>query len=290
VNLWDDAATELEFLKAQTDVRRVAMRRFGLANLRSGEPVSLLEERFAPLYFFHRFAINGATKAIGGLEYSNAVVGDGQQASRTVSAARQRQALSSLIAALQPAELAIPDTVLTLLAPRPFSYSGSVELFGTRTRPAFDELGAARTLAQMIVDGVLQRERAARLVQQASYGDRPLTLSETIDALVAGTWSGAVPASAKLAALKRVTQRAVTDRLLMLAADSGAAPEVRAMAQYKVTELAARAKAETRAGSVDQQAHFASIAADLTRWIERRELPALSPSLRPPPGDPFAEW
>jgi len=289
VNLWDDAATELEFLKAQTDVRRVAMRRFGVANLRAGEPVSLLQERFAPLYFFHRFAINGATKAIGGLEYSNAVAGDGQQASRAVSAARQRQALSSLIDALQPAELAIPDTVLTLLAPRPFSYSGSVELFGTRTRPAFDELGAARTLAQMIVDGILQRERAARLVQQASSGDRPLTLAQTIDALVTGTWGGAVPASSKLAALKRVAQRAVTDRLLLLAADSGAAPEVRAMAQYKVTELAARAKSQARTGSVEQQAHFASIAADLTRWIERRELPALSPPLRPPPGDPFGE-
>jgi len=289
VNLWDDAATELEFLKAQTDVRRVAMRRFGLANLRPGEPVALLQERLAPLYFFHRFAINGATKAIGGVEYSNAIVGDGQQASRSVSAARQRQSLSSLIAALQPAELAIPDTVLTLLAPRPFSYSSSVELFGTRTRPAFDELGAARSLAQMIVDGILQRDRAARLVQQASYGDRPLTLSETIDALVAGTWGGAVPASSKLAALKRVAQRAVTDRLLMLAADSGAAPEVRAMAQYKLTELAARAKAQARAGTVEQQAHFASIAADLTRWIERRELPALSPTLRPPPGDPFGE-
>jgi hypothetical protein len=289
VNLWDDAATELEFLKAQTDVRRVAMRRFGLANLRPGEPVALLQERLAPLYFFHRFAINGATKAIGGLEYSNAVVGDGQQASRSVSAARQRQALSSLIAALQPAELAIPDTVLTLLAPRPFSYNGSVELFGTRTRPAFDELGAARTLAQMIIDGVLQRERAARLVQQASYGERPLTLSETIDALVTGTWGGAVPASSKLAALKRVTQRAVVDRLLMLAADSGAAPEVRAMVQYKLTELAARAKAQTRAGSIEQQAHFASIAADVARWIERRELPALSPALRAPPGDPFGE-
>jgi hypothetical protein len=265
------------------------MRRFGLANLRPGEPVALLQERLAPLYFFHRFAINGATKAIGGLEYSNAVVGDGQQASRSVSAARQRQALSSLIAALQPAELAIPDTVLTLLAPRPFSYNGSVELFGTRTRPAFDELGAARTLAQMIIDGVLQRERAARLVQQASYGERPLTLSETIDALVTGTWGGAVPASSKLAALKRVTQRAVVDRLLMLAADSGAAPEVRAMVQYKLTELAARAKAQTRAGSIEQQAHFASIAADVARWIERRELPALSPALRAPPGDPFGE-
>jgi hypothetical protein len=61
------------------------------------------------------------------------------------------------------------------------------------------------------------------------------------------------------------------------------------MAQYKVTELAARAKSQARTGSVEQQAHFASIAADLTRWIERRELPALSPPLRPPPGDPFGE-
>jgi hypothetical protein len=265
------------------------MRRFGLGNLRPGEPVSLLQERFAPLYFFHRFAINGATKAIGGLEYSNAVVGDGQQASHAVSAARQRQALSALIAAMQPAELAIPDTVLTLLAPRPFSYPGSVELFGTRTRPAFDELGAARSLAQMIVDGILQRERAARIVQQAAYGEKPLTLSETIDRLVEGTWGGAAPQSPKLAALKRVTQRAVIDRLIALAADSGAAPEVRAMAEFKLAQLGSRARAQTAAGSVEQRAHFANIAADITRWIDRRELPALSPALRPPPGDPFGE-
>ena len=288
-NLWDDAATELDFLKHQTDVRRVAMGRFGLGNLRAGEPVSLLQERFVPLYFFHRFALNGATKAVGGLEYSNAVVGDGQQATRSVSPARQRQALGALVAALQPAELAIPDTVLTLLGPRPFSYSGSVELFGTRTRPAFDELGAARTLAQMIVDGVLQRERAARLVQQAAYGDRPLTLSETIDALVEGTWGGATASSPKLAALKRVTQRAVVDRLLTLAADSGAAPDVRAMAQYKLADLMPRARAQARSGSVEQRAHFTSIANDVARWIDRRELPALSPALRPPPGDPFGE-
>ena len=289
-NLWDDAATEMDFLRHQTDVRRVAMRRFGLGNLRPGEPVALLQERFAPLYFFHRFAINSATKAIGGLEYSNAVVGDGQQATRAVSAARQRQALAALVAGLQPAELAIPDTVLTLLAPRAFAFGGSfVELFGTRTRPAFDELGAARTLAQMIVDGVLQRERAARLVQQGAYGERPLTLSETIDALVSGTWSGATPSSPKLAAIRRVTQRAVADRLILLAADSNAAPEVRGMAEYKIADLLARARAQQRAGSVENRAHFTSLTSDFVRWIERRELPALSPALRPPPGDPFGE-
>jgi hypothetical protein len=289
-NLWDDAATEIDFLRHQTDVRRVAMRRFGLGNLRPGEPVALLQERFAPLYFFHRFAINSATKAIGGMEYTNAVVGDGQQATRTVSAARQRRALAALVAGLQPAELAIPDTVLTLLAPRAFGFGGApVELFGTRTRPAFDELGAARTLAQMIVDGILQRERAARLVQQSAYGDRPLTLAETIDALVAGTWGGAAPASAKLAGIRRVTQRAVADRLILLAADSNAAPEVRAMAELKIAELRQRAQSQSRAGSVEQRAHYASMANDFARWIDRREVPALSPALRPPPGDPFGE-
>ena len=180
--------------------------------------------------------------------------------------------------------------VRTLLAPRAFGFGGApVELFGTRTRPAFDELGAARTLAQMIVDGILQRERAARLVQQSVYGDRPLTLAETIDALIDGTWGGAAPASAKLSAVRRVTQRAVADRLLLLAADSNAAPEVRAMAEYKINELIPRARTQARAGSVEQRAHYASLVTDLTRWIDRRELPALSPALRPPPGDPFGE-
>ena len=34
---------------------------------------------------------------------------------------------------------------------------------------------------------------------------------------------------------------------------------------------------------------FASLAGDFVRWIERRQLPAPSPALRPPPGDPFGE-
>ena len=74
------------------------------------------------------------------MEYSGAVRGDAMQATRPVPGDRQRQALALLAGALAPRELAIPDTVLTLLAPRPFSYEPYVELFGSRTRPA-----AART-------------------------------------------------------------------------------------------------------------------------------------------------
>ncbi len=289
VNLWDDAATPLEFLRTQSAVRRVAIANFGERNIRPGEPIALLQQRFVPLYFFHRFALNGTSKAIGGMEYSNAVRGDAQQATRPVPYREQMDALHLMLDALKPEELAIPDTVLTLMVPGAGAVTPSVELIQSRTRPAFDELSAAQTLAQMIVDMILQRDRAGRLVEFATRGAGPhLTLGATIDSLVAATWGAAVPAVPKLAALQRVTQRSVVDRLLLLAADSTAAPPARAMAELKIGDLRVRARAKLSAAKTDdERAHWLAIGNDFTRWIDKRELPKLSPSLLAPPGDPF---
>ena len=287
-NLWDDAATAGEFLRHQTDTRRLALSRFGLRNIRDGESLAILQDRFPLLYFFHRFALNGVTKTIGGMEYSNAVKGDGQFATRIVDGARQRDALRQVLAALDPRELAIPDTVLSLFIPRPDA--GNVELVGTRTRPAFDELSAARSLAQMIVDGLLQRERTARLVAFAPRSPNLPTLSEVIDALVASTWKRPVDASAKFAALQRVAQRAVADGLMALAADKNAAPEVRGIVDLKLAALQAFAqRTATLSQSVDTKAHTLAVAADIKRWLERGELPSPSPALRATPGDPFGD-
>ena len=297
-NLWDDAETPYVFLQHQTAVRRVALSRFGMRNIRVGEPVATLQERLAPLYFWHRFALNGVTKTIGGMIYSNTVRGDGQIATHPIDGAHQRAALSALLAALQPSELAIPDTVLNLLGPRPSGYGGPVnnsnspvgELFRGRTDPAFDELSAARTLSQMIVDGILQRERAARLIAFSTRGSSMLTLGETIDSLVARTWQQRdAGASPKLVALRRVTQRAVADRLLALAADTEASPEVRSVVEYEIARLRAVAQARANGGDVMSRAHWLSIATDFARWIDRRELPKPTPALAAPPGDPFGE-
>ena len=142
----------------------------------------------------------------------------------------------------------------------------------------------------MIVDGVLERERAARVVQFSSRGTSPLTLGEIIDAL-AGSWKSASGESAKMAALRRVSQRALADRLLTLAADKDAAPEVRSLVELKMAELGKRARGLSSAGPEAERAHWTAIAADFKRWNERQELPTPSPALRPPPGDPFGmEW
>lgn len=289
-NIWDDRATALEFLQNQVAVRKVAMERFGMRNIRTGEPVALLQERFVPVYFIHRFAISSLSKTVGGMEYRNAVKGDGQQATRTVPAAEQRQALAALTAQLAPQALAIPDTVITLMAPRPYGYRGSVELFGTRTAPAFDEFGAARTLAQMIVDAILVPERAARLVQQSARDGGALSLDETIDALLTATWRASAPSNSRMAALQRVTQESVVDGLLNLAADKSAAPEVRSMVTFKLNELRRDAASRVTSGRNDvSRAHWAQMERDIARWLDDGVLPARAPALVAPPGDPFGD-
>lgn len=290
-NLWDDASTAEEFWGHQMAVRRVAIDRFGLRNIHSDQPVALLQERFSPVYMMHRFAINTLAKTVGGMEYSFAINGDGQAATRTVPAAEQRRALGLLMTALAPAELAIPDTLVKLFAPRPYGYQGGPELFDTHARPSFDEVGAARTAAQMVVDAVLQRERAARLVLQASRSNDALTLGEAIDALLGATWRASLTGAPARAAIQRATQRAVAEGLLRLAADEGAMPDVRALVDLRLAALAEDAGRRAGSGNEMTRAHWRSIQRDINGWLTDRTLPPMTPAMDAPLGEPFgSDW
>jgi hypothetical protein len=287
VNLWDDGAGPEEFLERQLAVRRAAMRTFGLRNLAPGEPVATLQERFARLYFFHRFAINAVAKAVGGVEYHHAVAGDGQQATRTVPPGRQRAAAGRLLAALSPADLAIPDTVLTLLGPRPFGYEPNAEQFQSRTGGVFDELGAAATLARLVLDPLLQRDRLARMVQQSARDPAALGLGELFAMVERSVWDAPADRTERDAALRRAVQRTFAGGLIRLAADTMAAPDVRAMADLTLDRLAAEARARGTAErtAAEPRAHWQALARQIARWKDEREIPP--GPLPPPPGDPF---
>ena len=287
--LWDDAATGVEFLQRELDVRGVAMRRFGLENIAAGEPVALLQDRFVPLYLFPRFAITVTSRAIGGMEYAYAVKGDGQQATRLVDPARQRAALKALMRVLSPAELAIPDTIVALLSPAPPGYSGGVELFGSRTRPAFDESGAITTLSQMVIEALLQKERAARLVQFAARQKSPLTFFEVCDTLAAATGiTGPTPA-ARDERIFKVTRSVLVDRMITLAADPSTGRGVRAIANFELRSWRATAVTRSTGGTLPDRAHWSQIAADISRWLDKGEVPLLTTPLTAPPGDPFGD-
>ena len=146
------------------EVRRIALARFGAANLAPGRPFANLGEVLAPLYFYHRYQLTAAAKTLGGLGYRHADPGDGQPTSWPAPAEDQRAALAAVLTALEPSALDLPDAVLELLLPPVADSSPSREDFGSHTAPAFDAVGAAATAASLVVREVLQPQRLARMV------------------------------------------------------------------------------------------------------------------------------
>ena len=175
------------------------------------------------------------------------------------------------------------------MAPGATNVTPAVELFGSRTRPAFDELGAARTLAQMIVDGILQRDRAARLV--AVRRARVRLHVRHRDRRAGRTRRGALrrrDAEARGAATRDAARgrgpAALARRRLGGGAggagDGGSqAGELRPSAVVVVEGCGSQ--------SEEERAHWLSIATDFGQWIDKRQLPSLTRALVAPPGDPF---
>ena len=104
-SVWDNGGDPIATLRHELDVRRIALEQFGLRNLRVGEPLSSLEEKFLPLYLHHRYQLEAAAKSIGGLNYTYAVKEDGgiapAEVRRIVPAARQREALAAVLSTLE---------------------------------------------------------------------------------------------------------------------------------------------------------------------------------------------
>ncbi len=287
VTRWALGSDRVAELERTLEVRRVLLDRFGTAAIRPGDPMWHLSERLAPVYLHHRYALEAAIKTVGGLEYTYARAGDGQVPARIVDPAEQRRALDGLIRAIQPEELAIPERVTALIPPPPYGYTSTDWSFASPMGGAFDPLSAAQALAASVADGLLHRERAARLVSFHARNPAAPSLDEVMGRLVEGTWGRPTPASGRDAALRRASQRAVLDGLLALAADRQATPQARASAEMQLAQLARRLEGR-RASDAAQRAHEELAARDVRRFLERSAEPT-QPS-RPvplPPGTPI---
>ena len=164
-HLWDngpDAAAELDRILT---VRKAALARFGEDAIRTGEPMSELEETLVPLYLLHRYQTEAASKIIGGLDYRYAVRGDGGMITAPLSPERQRKALASVLATLDPQVLTLPESLLTILPPTPPGYSRTRESFEGHTGLTFDPQGAVEASANLTASLLFEPSRASRLVE-----------------------------------------------------------------------------------------------------------------------------
>lgn len=186
-HLWDNGADPIKELKEVMKIRQVALRQFGVRNLRSGTPVAMLEDALVPIYFYHRYQTEAVVKMVGGMDYTYALRGEEQKPTEILEKKIQSEALDALIATIQPAQLRLPDALLTLIPPRPAGYDFSDELFSKRTGLAFDALSPAEAATDMIISLLLHPERISRLAQM-EYTMNGLPLNEMLMKLRAQTF------------------------------------------------------------------------------------------------------
>lgn len=187
-HLWDNGENPSTELQRILNIRKHVLNEFGHDRIAKGNPVTTMQEVLAPIYFMPRYQIEAVAKMIAGKEYSYAVKGSQQIIQKDIPANLQRQALERLLQLLQPEQLAIPEHVLELLAPRVPGYPSDRETFKGRTDPIFDELSAAETLAEMVLNPLFHPARVNRLVnQQEANSDLP-GFNEMLNQVIDATW------------------------------------------------------------------------------------------------------
>ena len=165
-HLWDNGKNAVDELEDVLKIRKQAIQNFSADNIRNGEPFSVLEDVFVPLYFFHRYQTEAAVKLVGGLEYEYAVKGADNLNVKILDGNIQKKAIKEILKTLKAEEIAIPKEKLELFPPRAFGFSRDRESFKSNTDVAFDLLGAPATAAGMTMQFLFHPARAERLIQQ----------------------------------------------------------------------------------------------------------------------------
>jgi len=235
-HLWDSGDNAVDELNRIMKVRAAALKRFGENNIRVGAPMATLEDVLVPLFLLHRYQVEAAAKVIGSVDYTFALRGDALTPNKPVSAAEQKRALDAVLATLTPSALALPESLLKMIPPRPPGYPENRELFHGRTAPVFDSLAPAEAAATHTLSFLFDADRAERLIEMhAARPDVP-GFDEVVDRIFAATWK-APHQTGYNAEVQRVVNDVVLYDLMMLANNPAAATQARATAALKLNEL-----------------------------------------------------
>jgi uncharacterized protein DUF4953/uncharacterized protein DUF5117 len=285
-SLWDSGSDPIATLKHEMEVRRIGLSTFGIRNIPIGTPLSELERQLVPLYLHHRYQLQAAVKSLGGVYFTYAVrTAHGPNPSRVaevVAPPQQLAALDAVLSTISVNELRLPTRILDLVPPPAFGYgSSTAEPFDRRTEPAFDPIGAAGIAADLAITALLQPARAARLVQQSARDPRSPGFALVVARLVAATWKAPVAADGYGRAIQREVQSLTATRLMDLAANADASPQVRSAATAGLRDILSA----TRTAS---SAHAAGTREDIARFLRRPDTPEKrTPALPAPAGEPI---
>lgn len=250
-HLWDNGKSASEELENVLKVRAKAISNFSKDNIKTGEPYSVLEDVFVPLYFFHRYQTEAATKLVGGLDYNYAVKGDGQMITKAIDAKTQKEALQAILKTLSAETLAIPQDKLELFPPRAFQYWRTRESFRGNTGVAFDPFAPVETSSDMTLGLLLNPERMNRVYQQKVLDKSQLGLKEFLEILIDATIKKKTENSYQ-GEVQQVINLSVLNNIMALSASEKLMPQAQALVNFEVMKL----KVKLQERRVDPMAMF----------------------------------
>jgi len=290
-HLWDNGANVIDGLANVMKVRSAALNRFGENNIREGAPMATLEDVLVPLYMYHRYQVEAVAKVVGGEDYTFSLRGKGDRNPQIIAPDEQKRALYAVLATLKPEALALPESLLRLIPPRPPGYPRTREDFRIRTAPTFDALAPAEAYANHVSDFLFNAERAARLVEFHARDASYPALGDYFDKILAETWRSAIR-SGYHGEIQRTVNGVVLNELMSLAANERASNQVRAIAELKLDELKTWVSLQANATRDQNQRAFLLYAADqIKRFQEDPRKMNLTRPNDPPDGQPIGtDW
>jgi hypothetical protein len=290
-HLWDNGSNAIEELGIVMKVRAAALRRFGENNIREGVPMATIEDVLVPIYMYHRYQVEAAAKVIGGQDYTFSVKGKGDRNPQIVAADEQRRALAAVLETIKPDALAVPESLLRLIPPRPAGYPRTREDFRIRTQPVFDALAPAETIADHVSGFLLNPERAARLVQFHARDAHNPGLTEVIDKILGSTWK-APAATGYAGEIQHSVNMVILSDLMALAAAERTSNQVRAIASWKLDQLKTWLTVQSRFTIDENQRAFMFYSIEqIKRFQDDPKKANITPAQQPPDGQPIGmDW
>jgi hypothetical protein len=276
-HLWDNGAQPLERFQELMTIRRLALDRFDERVLRTGEPLSALENKLVPIYLLHRYQAEAVAKLAGGLNYDHRLRGDDPGTVQPVPPADQRKALEALVAAMGQDALRLRPELLALVQPPAYGFSRDRESFTHRTGAAFDAWAPARSATQLLTHLLLDPGRAERMEQHHdSNADSP-GFSELLSLLIKQRIVS--PLSGRAAnALEETVAWVVLRELQRLTVSDQASDRIRSLTRQALGQAA---------GQLSNRSKGSDLASEIHRFLDDPDPEKLPPAEVVPPGSPI---
>jgi hypothetical protein len=284
-HLWDNGKDPVSELQNLMAVRKVALDNFGENNIRIGQPYSDIEDVLVPIYFLHRFQIEGAAKVVGGLNFTYALRGDGQMVTEFLDPKFQMEALDGLIGTLQPDALTLREELLQLIPPRASGRGRTRESFNSRTSVTFDGVSLAETAANLTCRMIFHPARATRLVEYNARNTKQPGLEKVLNEIIKETILQSAPAGLE-GEIKRNVDFVILDHLMSLTINKNTSPAAQSIAMAQVNSLSIKLS-RNRGKSSRDKAHFNMLQHRIKTFLDKPEEFEPIKVPKAPPGSPI---